>query len=693
MEQASLDYEQINKKLEELLEQRRNLDNEIFELRRKLMPPPLPTQYVQKVEQPLSKPYQKEGIIESEKWWGQQVLGKIGILIAVAGLIALIKYLSDNGLLGVIGKITIGYLVGVVMLVVSYVARNTRKILSSFMLIGGFFAMYLITWTGQWYFEVFSTEITLGVTMLISVVSCATILISSRKVPIISLLLIAFSPIVSGYEYGEISYFDWELFMCLYVAGACFITIYCNNVLAAMIAIGWMIVIQISGCSLEICDFGSTACLATYVVFLMCALFDIAVNGFKTSWTVMLAIFLLHIVLVIRIMDGNDAWSKVMIIGIVCVAMALVVSRVFANKDIFLLLLTLSIVAIDFSFAILTSKYSWYHAMIVLLIIESIGAYMISTKNLYQEYFYKISFATLIACFLWALMVLTDYDMLTDSESYVPLLHWQFLWLMVYAGVCVWMAYLLPQRWMSVLIFFAGYIVMVLLIETEVMAYYSFVSKNNGEEYYDGMHKVIASVFAGIGISLSGMVLTKFAGKLQNWLCFASLLCFMLYVIVFNIFAWATLAYPNEVAEYVGVAYRYVSIIVVLIAIGIVYMYSEIWCRHSELALVHCFLSGCVVILLASELYYNLSDVATRQLWISLYMAVCALILFLVGFRCKRAYFRQMAIVLACITALKVVTVDVWNYSQIIKAITLVITGGIFLLVSHLYTRYFKDIK
>jgi len=91
------------------------------------------------------------------------------------------------------------------------------------------------------------------------------------------------------------------------------------------------------------------------------------------------------------------------------------------------------------------------------------------------------------------------------------------------------------------------------------------------------------------------------------------------------------------------------------------------------------------------EFIHLFNNYNNYQIWLSLLLATYAIILFVIGFRKHKKWMRHYGIVLSSITAIKIVTYDLWSYSLLTKAIVFILVGGIFILISYLYTKFFKE--
>ena len=78
----------------------------------------------------LTPPPPKRRVQTSESFVGENILGKIGIIIIVIGLIALLKYLFDKGLLSTFGKVAAGYIMSATAVFFAWRNKEKRKMLA-----------------------------------------------------------------------------------------------------------------------------------------------------------------------------------------------------------------------------------------------------------------------------------------------------------------------------------------------------------------------------------------------------------------------------------------------------------------------------------------------------------------------------------------------------------------------------------
>jgi predicted membrane protein len=102
-------------------------------------------------------------------------------------------------------------------------------------------------------------------------------------------------------------------------------------------------------------------------------------------------------------------------------------------------------------------------------------------------------------------------------------------------------------------------------------------------------------------------------------------------------------------------------------------------------------LSLILLFFILNEFMVRFKGLEIKSLLVSLFAAVYAAVLFVVGFKLKKKHLRYASIAIFVITALKIVLCDAWEQSLALKSVIFLTEGGIFLLISYLYSKFFKD--
>ena len=87
----------------------------------------------------------KESSIDFEKFIGENIISKIGILITVLGVGIGTKYAIDNNLINPLTRILLGYLLGIIFFIFAIRIRNKYEDFSAIIISGAMAIFYLIT--------------------------------------------------------------------------------------------------------------------------------------------------------------------------------------------------------------------------------------------------------------------------------------------------------------------------------------------------------------------------------------------------------------------------------------------------------------------------------------------------------------------------------------------------------------------
>ncbi len=205
------DQEHIGKlleKLEMLFRKQEHFDTEIKDLKRELLAlqnqsldatevnapiektttPPLSQETKAKQEQPLDfttsvseknlraesvlptaskskKPKEKSNI---EKFIGENLINKIGILITIIGVVIGAKYSIENNLISPLTRIILGYAVGLGLIGFGIKLKAKYKSYSAVLVSGALAIMYFITFAGYSFYSLFPQLFTFGIMLLIT---------------------------------------------------------------------------------------------------------------------------------------------------------------------------------------------------------------------------------------------------------------------------------------------------------------------------------------------------------------------------------------------------------------------------------------------------------------------------------------------------------------------------------------------
>ena len=132
----------------------------------------------QKIE---PKPIPNKVKIDIEKFIGENLINKIGILILVLGMGYFVKYAIDQQWIGVYGRALIGILTGGLLIGIAHRMRSQYQTFSSVLVGGGFAVLYLTIAISFHQYQIFSQPVAFALLVLITAFSVILTLAYDRK--------------------------------------------------------------------------------------------------------------------------------------------------------------------------------------------------------------------------------------------------------------------------------------------------------------------------------------------------------------------------------------------------------------------------------------------------------------------------------------------------------------------------------
>ena len=142
--------------------------------------------------QPLIQPFglvKEKKKVDYEKYIGENLFGKIGILVLVVGMGLFVKYAIDKDWINEVFRTILGFVVGGGLLVVSQRLKNTYRTFSS-LLAGGAFAIFYVTVAMAYhYYGLFSQTVAFVILVVLTVLmSLLSVIYNRRELAIIGLV-------------------------------------------------------------------------------------------------------------------------------------------------------------------------------------------------------------------------------------------------------------------------------------------------------------------------------------------------------------------------------------------------------------------------------------------------------------------------------------------------------------------------
>ena len=132
-----------------------------------------------------------------EKFFGVNLLSKIGIATLVLGIAYFVKYAIDHNWINEIGRVAIGIFAGGALIGVAHKLRKTYQTFSSILVGGGISTLYITIMLAFWEYELFSQTVAFSLLIFITAVSVfLSIAYDKKELAIFSLLGGFASPLI-----------------------------------------------------------------------------------------------------------------------------------------------------------------------------------------------------------------------------------------------------------------------------------------------------------------------------------------------------------------------------------------------------------------------------------------------------------------------------------------------------------------
>ena len=182
-------------------------------------PPPLEQWEPEAIVQPISeaevKPQQvaeeevQEPVVHEgrnfEKFIGENLFGKIGVIVFIIGIGFFVKYAIDNNWINEVARTILGYAVSVAMLGIGARLHRQYRTYSSLIMGGAFGVAYVTTAVAYHYYHLFGSTVAfgilVGVTILMAVLAYIT---DKRELAIIALVGGFIAPFIASNENGSV---------------------------------------------------------------------------------------------------------------------------------------------------------------------------------------------------------------------------------------------------------------------------------------------------------------------------------------------------------------------------------------------------------------------------------------------------------------------------------------------------------
>ncbi len=152
-------------------------------------PTVIPSPQSQPVVAEVPKPVRTKKAVNYEKLIGENLFGKIGILILVVGVGFFVKYAIDKDWINEVMRTVLGFLVGSALLFVAERLREKYRTFSSLLAGGAFGVFYLTVSIAYHYYHLFSQSVAFVILIIITLLmSVLAILYDRRELAIVALV-------------------------------------------------------------------------------------------------------------------------------------------------------------------------------------------------------------------------------------------------------------------------------------------------------------------------------------------------------------------------------------------------------------------------------------------------------------------------------------------------------------------------
>lgn len=660
---------------------------------------PLPKE--EKPSVPETKPAEP---VDKERNLGVKWMAIAGIFIAVLGLAICVKILLDRDLIGSVGRVVMGYVTSALMVGSTFIIPAKRKVLKDTLIFGGATLGFAITSLAYGYFNIFSSPVTLALTWTISSALLAFAFIKNNKF-LFSYALIGFliSPFCAGYSFNahiNRTYF-WMSFLLLANVALCFvykIKKWSSVYATAFCVTGFVCLIK----------FFDGADLSHWVNVLFFALLSAVFYAgsiilmrvkpnFNPKFLFITALnFIAFAVCVSVELHNRHNISQVFIYMSVALCITSVIFQRFLPevKSLFTTPFTYALILLNLALLInFTPEYlHWFPLVYAIEIMASALVYWF----LHHEYFMRFSLVMIYLSFavVFIFLPLTDHNYAVP-EGFLIFLNTAFITKLVYIAVLTFILRYLTVKSQQISVSLLLLIAVYFSVAHEIIIYWDYIDNWHFDYVQSYLQTIMLVLWLGV-LVVAAIVLPQYfksytyvrnIGFVLMFLCMA-LFCISLLNALSEI-RTVHLETPYPVWRYVSLA------AVVGFLFFAIKQRSKTAFKNFEI-LTDISVSVTAVWVVSSEIINILSRTESLNsygIWLSVWFGVASLILFLIGFKLQFKYLRVLGFVLSGLTVFKLFFYDIWNSQLWVKAVVFVAVGVTFLLVSYIYTKYFKKEK
>ncbi|MBC8754468.1 DUF2339 domain-containing protein [Kordia sp. YSTF-M3] len=677
-----------------------------------------------------------------EKFIGENLLNKIGIIITVIGVSIGVKYSIENELISPLMRIILGYLSGIALLGFGIKLKKKYENYSAVLVSGAIAIMYFITYAAHSFYGLIPQIPAFILMVIFTVFGVVTAIHYNRQVIAHIGLVGAYAvPFLLSSNSGNAA----VLFSYMTIINIGILVIsykkYWKGLYGSSFGFTWLIYFSWYFSDYTTDRYFGLALLFLSIFFIIFYTIFLAYKVIKKEAYSGIDIVLLFLntfffyTLGYFILDRHDIGEQFLglftLINALlhCVVAVLLSRQKEIDKNLFYLIVGLAIAFITIAIPVELDG-NW---VTILWVFQAAILFWIGrTKN--HAIYEKLSYPLMLLAFLsiiqdWSVLYVTQYDYYSET-SITPILNTNFLGSILFIAAFAYITrlyfkkeYSSPLKLSETVTQMLSFVIPGIFLFS---IYYAF--RIEIESYWNQLHISSGTRNEGFGVATSVQNLSYNLLKFKTiWvinytLLFLSVLSFVnikkiknellgyislglngVAIILFltqGLYALSRLSdsYMREVIgkyEEVGlfaIGIRYVSYFFIILLLVICYRYiREKFIKRDLKIIFDCVLHFTILCILSSELIHwfsMASNAASDKLGLSILWGSYALFTIVLGIWKKKKYLRIGAMALFGITLVKLFLYDIAHLTTIAKTIVFVSLGVLLLIISFLYNKY-----
>lgn len=688
------------------------------------------------------KPQVPKSKSDIEKFIGENLINKIGILILVIGVAIGAKYAIDNELISPLTRIVLGYVVGASLVAFAIKLKKDYLDLSAVLLSGAMAIMYFITFAAYTFYQLIPQTATFALMVLFTIFTVIAALNYQKQV-------IAHIGLVGAYGVpfllsdGSGNVLVLFTYMSIINVGILAIAVkqYWKSLYFVAFLLSWTIFLAWFASSYKIeihfqlaCIFLTVFFAIFYAVFLVYKLIQKEMFNASDILMLLLNSFLFYGMGYVLLM-GHEMGKE--LLGLFTLGNAIIhfgvslgiYQQKLADKNLFYLVAGLVLTFITIAIPVQLEG----HWVVLLWSAEAALLFWIGrTKDV--PFYEKLSYILMaLAAYCLAYDWTNHYNIENSSyaleglKTITPIFNTQFLSSVVFIAAFAFINYLnqsktylgTPEKWAEPIIKFCipGLLLIAIYFtfHLEIANYFNqaystavvkIQTENGLEEFWNhdwlSFGKLSLINYALFFFSILGLInilifKSRTLGLLNIALCVYIIVAFLFQGLPALSDLRTSYILPDKYFQHgtLNIAIRYISYIFVGISLTTIYHYLQqtfMQALNKKLPVMYdALLFGSVLWIASTELitWIEVSGSSNSyKLGLSVFWGIYALLLIVLGIAKKKRHLRLGGITLFALTLAKLFFYDLDNLDTIAKTVIFISLGVLLLLISFLYNKY-----